>query len=212
MLPKSMVKLNWLLLWQKVKVTRFDVVVSGVVALVAAVFIALVALADAGEAATVKATLLSRLNGAVQSVLTWLDGFETTNAVVTFMFWGFVGLVAYGSVMVVAKISQEVRYESELSTDDYVHPARKTNRDIIVAELASTLVKAAVGIFLLVALAVLVFVVLPALIVQVRSAVLQPGLMAWLSALAATVLMAADTCLVTLVTRTLIHHQLLLDE
>jgi len=140
-----MMKLNWTLLWHKVRLTRFDALVSASIALVAVLLIVLGAVASDGQSAVVRASLFTTISSAVQSGLFWLDSFEITNAVVTFMFWGFVGLVAYSSVSILSSISEEVKYERDLSTDEYVRPAQKTKGDIVRAELVDMAVRAIGG-------------------------------------------------------------------
>ncbi len=204
-------KLNWILLWHKVRLTRFDMLVSASIALVAVLLIVLGAAASDGHNAAVKASLLTTVSGAVQSWLLWLDSFEITNAAVTFMFWGFVGLVAYSSISVLSSISEEVKYERDLSTDEYVRPAQKTKGDIVRAELVDMVVRAIGGVSFALSLATGFFVLLPALNIQVKSAVLQPDLLAWVGVMAASVLCTLGIGLVVIGARILLYHQTLLD-
>ena len=207
-----MVKLNWTLLWHKVRLTRFDVLVAVSIALLAVLLIVLGAVASDGHNAAVKASLLTTVNSTVQSGLFWLDGFEVTNAVVTFMFWGFVGLVAYSSISLLFSISEEVKYERDLSTDEYVRPAQKTKGDIVRAELVDMAVRAIGGVSFAATLVLELFVLLPALNIQVKLAVLQPDLLAWIGVVAASVLYALGVGMVVIGARILIYHQTLLDS
>ena len=63
-----MVKLNWTLLWHKVRLTRFDVLVAVSIALLAVLLIVLGAVASDGHNAAVKASLFTTVSGAVQSL------------------------------------------------------------------------------------------------------------------------------------------------
>lgn len=204
-------KLNWQLLWQKAKLGRFDVLVSVVVALLLTLIIILGAVADSSQNAAVKTTLIGSVNEVVQNTLSWLDSFETTDAAVTFMFWGFVGLVSYGVVNVLGSMRREVEYERELTTDEYVRPVRKTKRDIVLAELVDTLARAVGIVALAFSAGVLLFAILPAAVTNIRLAVFQlsPGTV--LTAAAASLLVAAGLCSAIFGLRTLLYHRVLLD-
>ncbi len=95
-----MVNLNWALLWQKAKLSYFDIAVSLTVSVVVSLIIALSAWADMGKSAEVKATLLSRADEVMQSVLLWPGFYEGLVAIAATAFFAF-GL---GALIVSARI------------------------------------------------------------------------------------------------------------
>ena len=141
----------------------------------------------------------------------WLDGFEFTNSIVTFMFWGFIGLVSYTGVNMVLAMSREVSYEHELTSDDYVRPSRKTKRDIVMAEFASAAILGLTALTLMLVAAAVAFVILPALIINVRAATLDLSFENILAAFTAILLLVAGIGALLVGGRLLIHRQLLLN-
>lgn len=72
-------------------------------------------------------------------------------------------------------------------------------------------VRAIGGVSFALSLATGFFVLLPALNIQVKSAVLQPDLLAWVGVMAASVLCTLGIGLVVIGARILLYHQTLLD-
>lgn len=212
MLVNDMLKLNWRLLWQKSSPKKFDLVLSAIICFAATMFVIIVAIADSSSASLVKQTVGSVLNDKMSSILMWLDGFEFTNSIVTFMFWGFIGLVSYTGVNMVLAMSREVSYEHELTSDDYVRPSRKTKRDIVMAEFASAAILGLTALMLLLVAAAVAFVILPALIINVRAATLDLSFENILAAFTAILLLVAGIGALLVGGRLLIHRQLLLNE
>jgi hypothetical protein len=59
----------------------------------------------------------------VESALKSIDSLSATSGVITFLIWAAVGIVCFGIVEAFAGAVHEIRLESELSTQRYVHPA-----------------------------------------------------------------------------------------
>lgn len=67
--------------------------------------------------------LLDKTEHAITSFLAVLDSFSFTNTVVTFLFWGFIGIIIYGLTTALVRLWQAGEEEKELISDEYVHPA-----------------------------------------------------------------------------------------
>jgi hypothetical protein len=66
--------------------------------------------------------LVHRLWHAVKNVLAKLDALSFTSTIVTFLFWGLVGIVIYGLTTSLVRLWQAGEEDKELASDDYVHP------------------------------------------------------------------------------------------
>lgn len=102
----------------------------------------------------------SHIGSKVGDGLSKLDHFSLTGSVVTFAIWGVVGLITFSVLQAVLWVSSEVKYEEEVSSDQYVHPAGFSRqgfwRQIFISALMSfgllILLAAAVILYLLYAL------------------------------------------------------------
>ena len=206
-----MIDLNWKLLWKKTKLEKFDVAVCMVFAAIISVLVFVASLTGSGGPYAVKQTLGTSINGSVSNVLHWLESFEKANSFVTFLFWGAVGLVLYIIISSLLSMSKEVAYEQDLGSDDYVHPAAKTSKDIIVAEITNAGMLAIGLIGLVFSFGLVAFGILPTLIVNSRAFALQPTLNNGVGLAAATVVIAAGLCLVWFVARLCMHRRVILD-
>lgn len=86
-----------------------------------------------------------------------LDHFSLTTSVVTFAIWGVVGLIAFSVLQAALRVSGEVKYEEEVSSNQYVHPAGFSRqgfwRQIVISALISF------GLLLLLAVVAVLYLV-----------------------------------------------------
>lgn len=91
--------------------------------------------------------LLDNIKQGMEKVLTVLDSLSFTNTVVTFLFWGVVGIVVYGLTAALVRLWQAGEEDKELVSDEYVHPTgfskRHFWRQIIEKEALSAVILAA---------------------------------------------------------------------
>jgi len=91
--------------------------------------------------------LLDNIGHWVEKVLSKLDSLSFTNTVVTFLFWGVVGILIYGLTTVLVKLWQAGEEEKELVSERYVHPEgfskRQFWKQIIEKEIFSATVLSA---------------------------------------------------------------------
>ena len=203
--------LNWKLLWKKAKLEKFDYTVCAIVGIILALLIVVASLTGTESSYAVKQTLGTSVNEKISNILYWLDSFEMANSVATFLFWGGVGFVLYIGVSAVIGMTKEVSYEQELGSDEYVHPATKSRKDIISAEITGAVLLGACFVLLLATMAIFLFLVLPALVVNARAFTLQPTMQNALSFSAALVVCIASLCLIWFAGKLAMHRRVALD-
>lgn len=59
----------------------------------------------------------------VHGILASLDAFSFTSTLVTFLFWGIIGIFIYGFTTVLVHLWQAGEEDKEIISDEYVHPA-----------------------------------------------------------------------------------------
>lgn len=149
-----------------------------------------------------------RLAHGVDHGLTKLDSFRATNGVVTFVVWGAVGLVTFSFVQALLRASNQIRYEKQLSSNEYVHPAnfnrRAYWRQIVRNGLVSFLLLAC----LVVALLFYIALMIPLSFLHARRFLLQPSAAHISELVIGLVVLAASTYIVyALLKITVIHHR-----
>lgn len=69
-----------------------------------------------------------------------LDSLSATDGVVTFLIWAVVGIICFGIVEAIARAYSELKFENDLSSRQYVHPATFTKlkfwRGVLVDSLS----------------------------------------------------------------------------
>lgn len=65
----------------------------------------------------------NQLKHGVSGGLVKLDSFTFTDTVVNFMLWGVVGLVSFSVFQSILRASKYIKYEEEVGSNEYVHPA-----------------------------------------------------------------------------------------
>ena len=71
-------------------------------------------------------TLHASAGNAVTAGLSKLDNFAFTSQVVTFLIWAIVGVFCFSIVRGIAHMYSEVKFDNDLSSSRYVHPATFT--------------------------------------------------------------------------------------
>lgn len=206
-----MIKLNWNLLWKKAKLDTLDVVACVVLGLLAALLVVVASLTSSGSSYAVKESLGTSINQGITSIFYWLDSFAFADNAVTFLFWSGIGLLLYIVVSSGITLTQEVSYEHDLSSDEYVHPNAKSKKQIIVSGVVEAITFALCLLLLVGALALVVFAVLPALIVHGRTLALQPSFPHGLGFAAAIALLIVSLGAVWFAGKLCMHRQLILD-
>ena len=91
--------------------------------------------------------LLDNIGHHITKGLAVLDALSFTNTVVTFLFWGLVGIIIYGFTTVMVRLWQLSQEDKELASDEYIHPADFSRqaywRQILEKEAFSTVLLAA---------------------------------------------------------------------
>jgi hypothetical protein len=63
---------------------------------------------------------------AVSDALKAIDSLSATDGVVTFLIWAVVGILCFGIVEAIGRAYSELKFENDLSSGQYVHPATFT--------------------------------------------------------------------------------------
>ncbi len=66
--------------------------------------------------------LQSNLGRVMTDFLSKLDDFEFTKTAVLFLFWAFIGFVLYLLIQSLLNARNELEYDAEVSSDEYIHP------------------------------------------------------------------------------------------
>lgn len=84
-----------------------------------------------------------QLSKGVGQGLQKLDSYSFTQNATTFVVWGLVGLVSFSIFQTVWRASQRLKYEQEVSSNEYIHPANFNRQNYwrtIVVDLGLSLV------------------------------------------------------------------------
>lgn len=104
------------------KLTRFEVIMATSLGLVCFFIAAVPTILRHFHLTQAQTLLLDKIGREVGKLLSLLDSFSFTNTVVTFLFWGVVGIVIYGLTTALVRLWQAGEEEKELASDEYIHP------------------------------------------------------------------------------------------
>lgn len=207
-----MQSMKWRLLREKTALNGIDVVWTLLVGIFFSTIVVIASIIDALDTFGAKQTLIRLVSSKVDAGLSWLDGLEFTASIVTFVFWGLVGLVSYSFVSALIKLQDEITYEGELSSDDYVRPARKSKTDVMRAEFVGNTVTLSLAALVASSLGLFIFVMLPHVAIYAKSFGLQRSI-GNLLYLSASVLLLWVTALASVwLCKLYIHRRVLLAE
>lgn len=201
---------NWKLFWSRVRPEKFDYIASASIAIVVMVLVVIAAVAESSGSQVIGQTLGASVNTSITNIFFYLDSFEMASSAVTFVFWAGVGLVLYMIVNSIYRISKEVNFEHDLSSDEYVRPVSKNRQDIVQDEILGAIVLLVCLGVLIIGLSLLVFSILPAAILNARAVALHPGVGNLVSVLAATTLLAVSIACVWLIVKAMMHRKALI--
>ena len=68
-------------------------------------------------------TLSNHADTTLTNGLSKLDSYQATTTIVSFMVWAMIGLLTLSILQAIARLSQEVSYENNVSSNTYVHPS-----------------------------------------------------------------------------------------
>lgn len=113
--------------------------------------------------------LVDKAGRGVGKALSVLDSFSFTNTVITFLFWGVIGIFIYGLSASLVKLWQASEEEKELASDDYIHPEgfskKKFWKQIVEKEVFS----AAVLVAELIVVCATIFWALPSGVMRIEA-------------------------------------------
>jgi hypothetical protein len=201
--------LNLKMLWQKAALTKVDIGWAFAVTVLFAGVTVIFSIIDALDVYGAKRTLTLMIGDKLNTFLTWLDSLELTATVVTFVFWGFVGLIAYSIVNGLLKVRQEIDYEQELTSDEYVRPAARTKGDIVRGEISSNVAFGLTGLIAILMSGCFVILVLPMVALYSRMLGLQLTAENGAYLAAAVTLLWMTTCAVIWTWKVFIHRHVL---
>lgn len=105
-----------------VKPSHFELFAVAGVGLISFFIIAVPTLIRHLKLTHAQTVLLDNIGHGVEKALSKLDSLSFTNTVVTFLFWGIVGIVIYGMTTALVKLWQAGEEDKELASEQYVHP------------------------------------------------------------------------------------------
>ncbi len=198
--------------WDTVRPSGIDIAYCAVVVLVGLFVIMLPTVFDTYNLLGAREILESGFGDFVGKILASIDKLSFTNSVVTFMFWGVVGMVVYALVSSLLRALQRAESERELASDEYVHPAVFSRATFWREELIESAVTFASFVLFGVVTIVVLLQLLPTTTIHLRSVVATSGTEDIVPALAATALLFVGTCLVMLAYKLWRHRKVLFEE
>jgi hypothetical protein len=90
----------------------------------------------------------SQLSSSFGSGLSKLDSFSVTPTVVTFGIWGLVGLTTLSIVQAILRVTGEIAYEKQVSSNDYIHPGNFSRQSYWAQITFHTLISLALWVLL----------------------------------------------------------------
>lgn len=148
----------------------------------------------------------------VGTVLASVDQWSFTNSIVTFMFWGMIGMVVYAFVSSLIRAMQKAEEERELASDEYVHPADFSRTKFWLEELLeSAITFLTFVVFVLVSTFVLLQL-LPTVTVHLRSLITSTDNSELLPVVASIALLFIGACIIMLTYKLWRHRQILFEE
>ncbi len=221
MVGKSLLQYHYMMLmqkkavqdyWDTVRLSWIDIVYCATIALLILLVLLLPTILDTYNLLGADEALQSGLGNAINTVLIGIDRLSFTNSVVTFMFWGVVGMIVYGFVSSLLRTLQKAELERELVSDDYVHPAAFTRTKFLREELVTSATTFVTFLLFVIVTSVLVLQLLPTTTLHLRSLMTSTGGSDIWSAFAATILLIATSCLALLTYKLWRQRKVLLGE
>lgn len=160
----------------------------------------------------IKQFLASGFGHWLNQILQAIDKFQMTNTVVTFLFWGAVGMVVYGFVTALLRGIQTANLERELIGGEYVHPANFTKVRFWREEFLRSAIAIITFILFVILLVTVVAGVLPTVIVYLRALIVHPSSSQIVPLATSTLLLLLGNYLTLFSWRLWRCHKILLEE
>lgn len=189
---------TWQKYWRKIRPGTFDVIVCALVTLFVLVAAILPTLVTKYQLFTVENEVLARMAHWLTTVLVGIDNMEFSATIVTFLFWGFIGLITYGIIMGLVHFWQRAEEAGVVASDHFVHPAGFSRNHYWQTIALGEGVNIVVLLVLSVCLSLVAFVLLPATTVHIRALILNSSWSAAPQAVAAGLLLWVGTIVVAL--------------
>ena len=150
----------------------------------------------------------TQVSQTVGSSLGLLDAFAITPTVITFVVWGVAGLVLFSIIQGMIRAGNAVKFEHDLGSDRYVHPAGFRSGVYWRRLVVSALLSFVLIVLLITAASLYAFTVVPVCAEYTQQFILQPSLLGVLNALLGVVAAIAGAVVVYgLLKLVLWHHR-----
>lgn len=147
----------------------------------------------------------------LNSALRTIDSLSATDGIVTFLIWALVGVVCFGIVEGIARALSELKFENELSSGRYIHPATFTKVKFWRGVLLDTIALAFGVAVLLVGVFAFVLFFLPISLAYSRVFLFNVSLQNTLYMLLGFVVAFAGWLVLTVAVRFLLHRHRILS-
>lgn len=152
-----------------VKPSRFELIAAVGIGLLSFFVISIPTLIRHLKLTHAQTILLDNIGHEVEKGLSKLDSLSFTNTVVTFLFWGIVGILIYGITTALVKLWQAGEENKELISEEYVHPEGFSKRHFWRQIVEKELFSAAILTAELIVISATIFWVFPFALVHIGS-------------------------------------------
>ena len=160
-----------------------------------------------------RGVLRSDIGEAFTKLLAKIDNFSFTDTVVTFLFWGVVGIFVYALVSAFTHVVEEAEEEYELMSEEYVHPSTMSRKNIWREKLVVGLLSFVSMLIFIAMVGAVLAVLLPIALIHLRAIIATGANLVDIAiALAAVVLLLIGACIVLVAFRLWQHRKILLEE
>lgn len=198
--------------WDTVRPSGIDIAYCAVVVLAGLYMIMLPTMFDTYNLFSARKMLESEFGKILEATLASIDRLSFTNTIVTFMFWGIVGMIVYALVSSVFRALQRAEMERELASDDYVHPADFSKAKFWREELLESAITFCSFVLFGLVTAVLLLQLLPTATVHLRYLLNSADNLGLLPAIASIVLLFIGACLTMVSFKLWWHRHVLFQE
>lgn len=177
------------------KLTAFEVFSSIGVGVIVFFLITIPTMIRHFELTQAQTVLLDKVGHNTQKILSRLDSLSFTNTVVTFLFWGLIGILIYGLTTALVRFWQAGEEDKELASDEYVHPTGFSRRRFWKQIIEKEVFSAAILTAELIVICAAIFWAFPFGLMRVQVLFNGFGIIELLLVLLWTVIIAALFCL-----------------
>ncbi len=163
----------WQEYWQKIRPGVFELVSSALAAILVLMAALLPTFIAQHQLFTVENAVLSQMAHWLTKILVGIDSMKFSATIVTFLFWGLIGLVTYGVIMGFVRFWQHAEAVEEIVSEEFVHPAGFNAKHYWRTLALREGVNIAVILLTLFCASLVAFVLLPAATVHARTLVLE---------------------------------------